>query len=137
LRNVLVKLLGFGALLGLLAFGITLIAGTQMLSLFYSPEYASYAHVMTWLMASAGVTGLASLLNYAITSAKCFKAQVPLFALVAGTNALACSQLVPSSGLIGASMASLAASLVHLSLAAGLAYYLLSPGSKRILVHES
>jgi hypothetical protein len=56
------------------------------------------------------------MLTSAITSARCFGIQVPLYALVVGSNALACFRWVPTAGLAGGAAAMAVAALVHLVL---------------------
>jgi O-antigen/teichoic acid export membrane protein len=87
---------------------------------FYAPEYADHADVFVWLITAAGVGAVAALLTYALTSARSFRSQVPLFVTVTGSNVIACAILVPRFGLQGAAMATLAANVIHAVLAASL-----------------
>jgi O-antigen/teichoic acid export membrane protein len=120
----------FGALGVLAAYR----AGPQLLAFLYGPEYAAHAHVFVWIMVAAGIGATASLLTYCITAARCFRPQVPMFAIVVGCNFVACSVLVPASGLTGAAEASVISSLTHTIVAAGVLGYLIlgpSPGSQQ------
>jgi hypothetical protein len=68
----------------------------------------------------------------AITSARCFQIQAPLYALVAGSNALACARWVPTAGLAGGAAAMVVAALVHLVLGAGVLGFLLRAPAGRV-----
>jgi O-antigen/teichoic acid export membrane protein len=129
-RALLLKLVGLGFLIGLLATAVILLGGERLLRLLYGAEYAGYASVFAWLTAGAGISAVASLLTNGITSAKRFRAQVPMFFMVVGSNALACSLLVPRLGLTGAALAVLLASSVHMLMAVAILSYVLFRPSK-------
>jgi hypothetical protein len=67
-----------------------------------------------WLMVAAGVGYVSSLIGYAVTAARKFSVQVPLFALVAGSSGALSLWLVPAQGLRGAAFAVLGAAIVQL-----------------------
>ena len=129
-RALLLKLVVLGFLIGLLATAVILLGGETLLRLLYGAEYAGYASVFAWLTAGAGISAVASLLTNGITSAKRFRAQVPMFFMVVGSNALACSLLVPRLGLTGAALAVLLASSVHMLMAVAILSYVLFRPSK-------
>jgi O-antigen/teichoic acid export membrane protein len=129
-RRLLFKLVAFGALLGVSgAIGAEL-AGARLLTISYSAEYAGHAGVFVWLMIAAGISCVASLFTYAITAARCFRIQVPMFALAVGANVLGCAALVPAAGLTGAATAVVIAATVQMTVAAAVLYYLFSSGAK-------
>jgi O-antigen/teichoic acid export membrane protein len=132
-RSSLLKLVAVGAFFGLAAFAVVKLMGARLLATLFSAEYAAHAGVFVWLVAAAGVSCVASLVNYGITSAQCFRIQVPLFFLVAGSNALACAWLVPSYGLKGAAVAMVIAALVHLVAATGVLFYLFTSPPKYVV----
>jgi O-antigen/teichoic acid export membrane protein len=103
-RRLLLKLAGIGALLGGAAILVALVAGRELLTLLYGPEYA-HRDLFVWLAVAAGIAYVASFVGYAMTAARHFRIQLPLFALVASTTALACLWLVPTHGLLGAAIA--------------------------------
>jgi len=111
-RALLLKLVGIGALLGGASVLVALVAGREVLTLLYRPEYAE-RDLFVWLMVAAGITYVASFLGHGMTAARYFRAQVPLFASVTGTAALACRWLIPSGGLHGAATALIIASFVQ------------------------
>jgi O-antigen/teichoic acid export membrane protein len=128
--SLVLKLLGLGLIFGVAGVLVAYLVGPQLLAFLYGPEYAAHAHVFVWIMVAAGIGAIASLLTYCITAAKCFRPQVPMFALVVSCNFIACSILVPASGLTGAAVASVISSLTHTIVAAGvLGYLVLGPSS--------
>jgi O-antigen/teichoic acid export membrane protein len=103
--TLLLKMAGVGTLLGVAGVLIAMIAGREILTLVYGPEYAGRAEIFIWLMIAAGITYVGSFLGYGITAARYFTVQVPLFVLAGCTSALACLWLVPAAGLQGAALA--------------------------------
>jgi hypothetical protein len=72
----------------------------------------------------------------AVTSARCFRIQVPLYALITGSNALACAWWIPARGLSGGAAAMAVAAIVHLILGAGVVTYLLWPSPKPAVISQ-
>ena len=116
------RLLGFGALLGLCAVACAAALGRWVLTVMFRAEYASYAGLLTALMVAGAIGYMASLLGYAVTAARSFRAQAPLFAVVTVATVIASALLIPAYGLKGAAMASGVSSAVQL---AGLAFLFL------------
>ena len=102
--TLLLRLVGIGALLGSVGVLVAFVAGREVLTLLYRPEYARQ-DLFVLLMVAAGISYLASFLRYGMLAARRFRAQVPLFAFVVGTAVLACFWLIPSGGLRGAAIA--------------------------------
>jgi O-antigen/teichoic acid export membrane protein len=111
--TLLLKLLGIGALLGVVGVLLALVAGSEILKLFYRPEYAEYADLFVWLMVAAGISYVSSFLGTGMTAARYFRIQMTVFALVTSTSATACFWLIPSSGLRGAAIALIIAAIVQ------------------------
>lgn len=93
-----------------LALGVAAVAGAALLGRFvltvaYRPEYAGYSGLLIAVMAAAIPGYVAVALGYAVTAARAFDAQVPLFCLAAATCGAASWLLVPQFGLGGAAMA--------------------------------
>jgi len=120
--RLLKKLLGVAALLGTGGVLVAWVAGRQILTVLFRPEYGERAHLLVWLMVAAGVSYLAQILGYAMTAARYFVHQVPLFALTVVTVTLASYLLVPSWGLAGAIAALLITVLVQLIGSAAILY---------------
>jgi len=99
------RLAGFGTALGAVGVVVSIVAGPQILSVLYGPDYAAESDLLIWTMITAGAGYVASFSGYAVTSARYYRSQIPLFALVAVTNACACYVLVPWMGLRGAAFA--------------------------------
>ena len=110
-RTLLLKLVGIGALLGGAGMLAALVAGREILTLFYRPEYAKYVDVLVWLMVATGTGYAGSFLGYGITATRAFsRFTVPYLivtAIVIGFSML----LIPTYGLVGAAWASGAGSL--------------------------
>lgn len=113
-RRLTVKLIGLGVLLGCTGVLIALIAGRQILTLMYGPEYA-LPTLFALVMFAAGIDYVAAMLLYAVTSARYFKIQMPLHLLSSGGIALACFWFVPLAGLEGAAIALAIGNLIRAS----------------------
>jgi O-antigen/teichoic acid export membrane protein len=94
--------------------------GKQAMAFVYRPEYSTHQDVLVWLMGASGFFYLGSTLGYAVTAARCFTPQLPLFACAAVTTAIGCIALVPSQGLRGVAIAILISSLIQCTGSAGL-----------------
>jgi O-antigen/teichoic acid export membrane protein len=99
------RLAGLGALLGAAGVLVALLAGRPLLGLLYGPAYAERSDVLILTMMAGGVGYVASFSGYAVTAARYFKAQLPLFAAVVLVTAVGCWWLVPTWGLRGAAVA--------------------------------
>lgn len=117
-RSLLLKLVAAGGTLGLAGLVGARFMGARLLALVYGRAYADQFRIFLVLILAAAVYCVASMLTGAITSARCFTIQVPLYALVTGSNALACASWVPKSGIAGGAAAMVVASLVHLLMGA-------------------
>jgi len=84
LRVPSMKLVGLGALLGVAVIMLTLILAREILTVLFKLEYADYVHVMVWTMATACISYMGSFLGHALIAVRYFRAQVPLYAFVAG-----------------------------------------------------
>jgi len=112
-RTLLIKLVGIGTLLGLGGVTIAFWAGSQILRIIYGYEYAFHTDLLTMLMVTAIIAYISSFLGYGMTAARYFKAQVPLFAAVSLSCALACYWLIPLLGIRGAPIALFISMLVQ------------------------
>jgi O-antigen/teichoic acid export membrane protein len=101
-RRLLGKMMLIGAVLGLGALAVAAVAGRQVLTLLYRPEYAFAARSFAWLMAAGAVAYVASFLNTAMVVVRAVRPQTYLFAVVITVDFLACAALVPAYGLTGA-----------------------------------
>jgi len=104
-RALIAKVLGISALLAAGGILSSLIVGRQVLTLLYRPEYAEHLDIFIWVIAAAGIGYLASVCGYAMTAARQFTIQVPIYVLSIAVVTIACALLVPGHGLLGAAWA--------------------------------
>lgn len=98
--------------LGVAGVVVAALFGQTILGVVYRPEYAAYGGLLIAVMGAAIPGYVAIALGYAITAARVFDAQVPLFFVVAASCAGASWLLVPRFGLQGAALSlAIAASL--------------------------
>lgn len=112
-RRLVLELVGVSALLGVAGIGVALVMGRFSLRLLYGETYAPYVNLLVWLMGVALLGNVAGSLGYIITSARAFRAQLPLFAVVAASAGTAAWLLVPRMGLKGGAVALGVSSLVQ------------------------
>jgi O-antigen/teichoic acid export membrane protein len=103
--QLLIRLVGIAAMLGGLAVVIAKLAGTQILTIVYQPEYAQYVDLFVWLMVAAGISYVSSFLGYGMTAARYFRIQTPLFLGATAISTIACLYLIPIFELKGAAIA--------------------------------
>jgi O-antigen/teichoic acid export membrane protein len=120
---VLLKLLAVGTVLGMGGILVAWIAGARLLAIIYRPEYAAESHLLVWFMVVAWVGYLGQFLGCAMTSARLFVHQIPLFAVGVLTITVGSYWLVPRMGLQGAIVASMAGIMVQLLASAGVLAY--------------
>jgi O-antigen/teichoic acid export membrane protein len=122
-RSLLFRLIGIGILLGCAGVLIALMAGSPILTILYSPEYALHTDLLVGLMIVCSVNNVASFLGYGMTAARYFRVQTPLFMVVAGSAAFVCWWLMPSYGLQGAVIALLVSASVQALFSLGVIIY--------------
>jgi O-antigen/teichoic acid export membrane protein len=108
------RLAGLGAGLGIAGILVAVVAGRPLLGLMYGPAYAERTDVLIVTMIAAGIGYVASFSGYAVTAARYFRAQLPLFAVVVVVTAAGCWWLVPRWGLRGAAAALAVSALTQL-----------------------
>ncbi len=125
--TLLLKLLGIGTVLGLGGIFFAWIAGPKLLTIIYRPEYATESRLLVWFMVLAWLGYLGQFMGGAMTSARLFVHQIPLFAMGVLTIAAGSYWLVPRMGLEGAIIAAMAGIVLQLLLSiAVLAYGLMN-----------
>jgi len=122
-RTLLIKLVGMGAAIGVMAVLVALLVGRELLTIVYRPEYAEQKDLFVLVMVAAGIGYVASFLGYGITAARYFVIQIPLFVAVTSTSAIASLWLIPTQGLRGAALALILSALVQLVLSLGVTYH--------------
>jgi len=129
-RSLLVRMIAIGAALGAVGVTAALCFGERLLATVYGVEYSAHYRVFWMLILSAAIYCVACMFTNAITAARRFRIQAPLYAVVVGANALACAFLVPTAGLAGAAAALTISATVHLLLGSGILIRLLWSASK-------
>jgi O-antigen/teichoic acid export membrane protein len=114
-RSVLGKLLAIGAAFGAGGIIVAKVAGREILTLLFRPEYAEHTDLLLIIMVAAAIQYLAAPIGYAATAARFFKPQIPLLATVAATAGIANYWLTTSYGLLGAGWAFVVTSIVLLT----------------------
>jgi O-antigen/teichoic acid export membrane protein len=113
-RNLVLKMLGTGLLIGVAGVLIAIVTGEEMLALLYKPEYAEELDAFTWLMVAAGIGYVTHVLQYAMTAAQQFWMQALMVSIALVVSAAACIVLLPTFGIAGATMAVTAGSVAQL-----------------------
>lgn len=125
-KRLLVRLCLIGIGLGAAGVLVAALLGAPVLALLYRPDYAEHAGVLVWLMGAAGLGYVSSFFGYAMTAARRFAVQLPLFGLVVLVCSLSCALLVPAYGLYGAAWSLMLASGVSLLGSGGVVVRVLS-----------
>jgi len=112
--SLLGKLLAFGAMLGMSGMAVSKLAGREILTILFRPEYAERADLLPWFMAAGGVLFMAQFLGFGMTAAGHYKSQVVLNILANLSLFAACYWFVARQGLLGAIIAMLIAAIVQL-----------------------
>ena len=123
---LLVQLMTIFGGIGVVGVLFAWIGGKQVLTLIYRPEYAQQQELFLYLAIAAAIGYVSSALGYAITAARYFRVQMPLFVAVTATSALACLWLIPTMGMKGAALALIMAAAVQLFLNTGVIAYAIS-----------
>ena len=103
--SLLLKLVGLAFAIGLAGVLVIALAGRPILVLLYRPEYAEHVAAFLLLAVATALGYVASILGYAMTAARYFRAQLPVFIFTTGATAVGCAILVPRQQLAGAALA--------------------------------
>lgn len=123
---LLLKLIGIGTFLGAGGIFVAWVAGPQLLTILYRPEYAAESRLLVWFMVVAWIGYLGQFMGSAMTSARLFAQQIPLFALGVLCITAGSYWLVPRMGLEGAIVASIVGLTVQLLVSAAILGYSLA-----------
>lgn len=122
-QKLLVQLVAIACLLGLSGILVAWVAGGQILTIVYQPEYAKYTELLIWLMVTAGIGYVSSFLGEGMTAARYFRTQIPLFIIVTSTSAIASFWFIPKNGLKGAAIALMIAEIVRIIFTLGVIFH--------------
>lgn len=123
--SLLLKLVGLASAVGLGAVLVIALAGRPILLLLYGPEYANHITAFLLLTIATALGYAASILGYAMTAARYFRAQLPVFILTTAVTVAACAILVPRQQLPGAALAVGVGALCQASVSAAVIVYAL------------
>jgi len=112
--RLLFKLAAFGMVIVLAGVPLALVFGRGLLTILYRPQYAEHVASLAILVAAAGVSSTAFFITSGLNSARCFRAQLPIFVSSTSATILSCLFLVPRYQLNGAAMALLLSAIVGL-----------------------
>ena len=112
-HSLLGKLIACGAALGVIGMIVSKIAGPEILTLLFRPEYAERADLLPWMMAAGGVLFMAESLGFGLTAANFYRSQVVLNVVANLCLVAACYWLVERRGLLGGILAMLIAAIVQ------------------------
>ena len=103
--SLLLKLVGLASAVGLAAVLVIAQVGRPILLLLYRPEYAEHVTTFLLLAIATALGYAASILGYAMTAARYFRAQLLVFMFTTAATAVAGAILVPLQQLPGAALA--------------------------------
>lgn len=109
-RQLLLKLVGVGIMIGIAAVIVALVAGREILTLFYQAEYAARSDVLVWLMVAAGIGYIGSFLGYGVSATRAYDYLIIPYLIITAIAAGFSQLLIPTYGLVGAAWALCAAS---------------------------
>ncbi len=113
-RALLGKLLAMGATLGICGIIVAKVAGRELLTILFRPEYAEHADLLPWIMGAASINYLAQFLGFGMTAAGYYNPQVALFFVSNLVVGLGSYWLIPRRGLPGAILALFFSAIVQL-----------------------
>jgi O-antigen/teichoic acid export membrane protein len=120
---LLVKLVLFGAALGMAGVAASALVGEHFLRLVYNPEYAEQNHILVLLMVAGGVMFVNAFFGMAISAARFFAVQTVTYIVVALTTLIACAVLIPRWGLEGAAWSAIVSASVNTAINGAVAVY--------------
>lgn len=106
--RLLLKLLCVLLAMGLAGIAVSVFFGRPILTLLFTAEYAAYKDLLVWVMMAAAVLSIFSGLNIALTAARCFASQVPIYALSAAVAAAVSFYGIPRYGILAGAWSQLA-----------------------------
>jgi O-antigen/teichoic acid export membrane protein len=104
-RKLLGKLLTLAAMALVVGVPAAQLAGRSLLTFIYRPEYGQHVSLFVIMVATTGVSAIASFLGYGITAARAFRAAVPVTVASTLTTVIFSVELIPRYGGSGAAIA--------------------------------
>jgi len=112
--RLIYKLMIMGVTLGLIGIAAASLAGSWLLSLLYTPEYAHFADVFIIVTVAGLIDYVAVFCGYGLSATKRFGVQPYLGLTWTVSITLACAMLIPVFGAMGAAYSLVISSLVRL-----------------------
>jgi O-antigen/teichoic acid export membrane protein len=112
-RSLVLKLVGLGLAGGLIAVLTATLIGKNVLTIMYSSEYASHVNVLIWITVAEVLLTVSHFLGVAISAARRFTVQAPLFVVITLVTIIASALLVPRYGIEGAAFSILISASVQ------------------------
>ena len=100
-RSTIVKLLGFGVLIGLGGVLVAAVFGEFLLGILYSSEYARHNDVFVVIMIGGAVLYLGNLLGAPVSAMRQFRVQLWVYLINAVLMVTLCWLLIPRHGMMG------------------------------------
>jgi O-antigen/teichoic acid export membrane protein len=105
--------------IGSIAMVVVSVWGEDLLRILYGASYQRYSQAFAWLMLGTSLGWIGSANGYALTAARNFKIQVPLFLITVAITLGGCLALVSRNRLVGAGQAITLSGIAYIVLAGG------------------
>jgi O-antigen/teichoic acid export membrane protein len=103
--RILNALLAIFLVVGLLGAAVSLVVGPRLLSIVFTPEYASMGGLLALLVLATAISQMAGMIEASMIAARMIKVQLPLHLVTTGLCLLAGWMLIPRYELAGAVIA--------------------------------
>jgi len=110
--HIMRRLVFLGVILGVAGVPAAILFGKPVLRLLYSPEYAAYSNILPVMAVVAGISAVGLFLDYGLTAARCFRAQVPIIGFATLAGFIVAALMIPAHGIFGAALGLLASAIV-------------------------
>jgi O-antigen/teichoic acid export membrane protein len=110
--HLILKLMGIGAVLGVLGMFGSVLFGKPFLIIIYTKEYGAYTNVLILTMANIGAIAAFTFLGSGLAAAKRFTIQTVIHTVKLISIVITCLILVPKWGIMGAAWATLIGTFV-------------------------
>ncbi len=121
--RLLMKLSGFALIVGCSGVLVVAFAGRQILTLFYTAEYAAYPDIFLLIIIAAVLRFIAILLQFGVSAARRFRIQFWNHLFITLVALVGSYLLIPTSGLFGAGLVVLLTTACHLCAILVITYY--------------
>jgi O-antigen/teichoic acid export membrane protein len=110
------QLVAISVAIGVASMLLALMAGRPILALLYNKSYADHVSEFVWLLGAGAITYVASSLGFAMSAARAFRVQLPLFAVVVAVTIGVSALAIPHGAIGGAALALAVAMTVQATL---------------------